>query len=191
MGKTGFGILALVGAILGFAGAPAAASTVTVTYALTLTGTAGDDANGTGTLVMDETSPINSYSVNYYGDFVSLVINVDGKTFTYLPSSSPTTSAAIDLGTNQTFYSLTGNTTATSDSIVYTLNLGGFGFYETYNGGPNPDQGTITIGPAQIDPAPLPPPWLCMLGGLIGLGYFTRYRRRASQTLTAHASQFG
>lgn len=120
------------------------ANAVTVDYALTFTGTVGDRANGTGTLVVNEPTPLNSFVENSYGDLVSLTANIGGRTYDFVPSA-----VAVDLGANQTFYSITGSSSPGvlgSNGLIGTLVLGGFGFNITNNGGPNLDDGTFTIG---------------------------------------------
>jgi hypothetical protein len=80
------------------------AKAAAVDYTLTFTGTDGTKADGTGTLVINETSPLNSFTENSVGDIVSLQVKIGGLTYNFSPSSF-----AADIGTNQTFYSLTGS----------------------------------------------------------------------------------
>ena len=47
------------------------ANAVDVEYTLSFAGTGGNRANGTGTLIVKEPTPINSFSENSYGDLVS------------------------------------------------------------------------------------------------------------------------
>jgi len=148
------------------------AKAVTVDYTLTFTGTSGDKANGTGTLVVNETTPLSSFTENSYGDLVSLTATIGGLTYSFLPSS-----VAVDLGTNQTFYSLTGSSSPGvigPNNLVGTLVLGGFGFNITNPGGPNLDNGSFTIGPGVVQAptaTPLPPTWTIMALGLVGFGF--------------------
>lgn len=156
--------------LAGFVSAPANA--VTVDYTLTFMGTNGDRANGTGTLVVNEPTFLNSFTENTYGDLVSLTANIGGRTYDFVPSS-----VSVDLGTNQTFYSITGSSSPGvlgSNGLVGTLVLGEFGFNITNTNGPNLDDGTFTIGRGVVQaPAatPLPPTWTIMLLGLLGVGF--------------------
>ena len=59
------------------------ANAVIVVYTLTFTGKSGDRANGTGTLVVDEPVPLNSFSEKSYGDSVSLTANIGGRTYNF------------------------------------------------------------------------------------------------------------
>jgi hypothetical protein len=148
------------------------ANAVTVDYTLTFTGTSGDKTNGTGTLVVNETTPLSSFTENSYGDLVSLTATIGGLTYSFLQSS-----VAVDLGTNQTFYSITGSSSpgvVGPNNLVGTLVLGGFGFNITNPGGPNLDNGSFTIGQGVVQsPAatPLPPTWSIMALGLVGFGF--------------------
>jgi len=120
------------------------ANAVIVDYTLTFTGTSGDRANGTGTLVANEPTPLNSFSENSYGDLVSLTANIGGRTYNFAPSS-----VEVDLGTNQTFHGITGSSSPGvlgSNGLVGTLVLGGFGFWIISPGGPHLDVGRFTIG---------------------------------------------
>jgi hypothetical protein len=62
------------------------ANAVIVEYTLTFTGKSGDRANGTGTLVVNEPTPLNSFSEKSYGDLVSLTANIGGRTYNFAPS---------------------------------------------------------------------------------------------------------
>jgi hypothetical protein len=120
------------------------ANAVIVDYTLTFTGTGGDRANGTGTLVVNEPTPLNSFSENSYGDLVSLTVNIGGRTYNFAPSS-----VEVDLGTDQTFHGITGSSTPGvigSNGLAGTLVLGGFGFWIINPGGPHLDVGRFTIG---------------------------------------------
>jgi len=120
------------------------ANAVIVDYTLTFTGTSGDRASGTGTLVVNEPTPLNSFSENSYGDLVSLTANIGGRTYNFAPSS-----VEVDLGTNQTFHGITGSSSPGvlgSNGLVGTLVLGGFGFWIINPGGPHLDLGRFTIG---------------------------------------------
>ena len=55
------------------------ANAVDVEYTLTFAETGRDRANGTGTLIVNEPTPINSFSENSYGDLVSLTANIGGR----------------------------------------------------------------------------------------------------------------
>jgi hypothetical protein len=163
------------------------ANAVTVDYALTFTGTDGDRANGTGTLVVNEPTPLNSFVENSYGDLVSLTATIGGRTYDFVPSA-----VAVDLGTNQTFYSITGSSSPGvlgSNGLIGTLVLGGFGFNITNNGGPNLDDGTFTIGRGVVQaPAatPLPPSWtMTLLGLLVGGFLVMRGTKKRSASLAA------
>jgi hypothetical protein len=153
------------------------AEAVTVDYALTFTGTDGTKGNGTGLLVINETSPLASFSENSYGDLVSLVATIGGLTFNFVPAS-----VDVDLGTSQTFYSLTGSSSPGvlgPKGLVETLVLGGFGFNMTNPGGPNLEDGKFSIGTGVVSATPLPPAWTMMLIGLAVLG-FAAYQTRKS-----------
>jgi hypothetical protein len=120
------------------------ANAVIVDYTLTFTGASGDRANGTGTLVVNEPTPLNSFSESSYGDLVSLTANIGGRTYNFAPSS-----VEVDLGTNQTFHGITGSSSPGvrgSNGLVGTLVLGGFGFWIINPGGPHLDVGRFTIG---------------------------------------------
>ena len=122
----------------------AVAHAVVVSYALTFTGTSGDRASGTGTLVLDEPTPLNSFSENSYGDLVSLTANIGGRTYNFAPSS-----VEVDLRTNQTFHGITGSSSPGvlgSNGLIGTLVLGEFGFWIVNPGGPHLDAGRFTIG---------------------------------------------
>ena len=93
----------LVGASLSV---PAKAVMVTEDYTLTFTGSNG---SGTGLLVINETSPIASFSENSAGDLVSLQATIGGLTYNFVPAS-----VVVDLGTNQIFYSISGSSSSGS-----------------------------------------------------------------------------
>ena len=153
---------------------------VTVDYTLTFTGTDGTKADGTGTLVINETSPQNSFTENSRGDIVSLQVTIAGLTYDFVPSSFEA-----DIGTNQTFYSLSGSSLGVKGptGLTETLVLGGFRFNITNPGGPNLDDGKFTIGPG-VTVTPLPSTWVLMLIGLAGLGFFA-YRRKPTALMAA------
>lgn len=120
------------------------ANAVIVVYTLTFTGKSGDRANGTGTLVVNEPTPLNSFSEKSYGDLVSLTANIGGRTYNFAPSS-----VEVDLGTNQTFHGITGSSSPGvlgSNGLVGTLVLGGFDFWIINPGGPHLNVGRFTIG---------------------------------------------
>ena len=125
------------------------ANAVDVEYTLTF---AGDRANGTGTLIVNEPTPINSFSENSYGDLVSLTANIGGRAYIFAPSS-----VDVDLGTNQTFHGITGSSSpgvVGSNGLLGTLVLGGFGFWIVNAGGPNLDVGRFTIGQGVVQGLP-------------------------------------
>jgi hypothetical protein len=104
------------------------ANAVDVEYTLTFAETGRDRANGTGTLIVNEPTPINSFSENSYGDLVSLTANIGGRAYIFAPSS-----VDVDLGTNQTFHGITGSSSpgvVGSNGLLGTLVLGGFGFLD-------------------------------------------------------------
>jgi len=150
------------------------AKAVTVDYTLTFAGTDGTKADGTGTLAINETSPLNSFTENSRGDIVSLQVTIGGLTYNFVPSSFEA-----DIGTNQTFFSLSGSSLGVKGptGLTETLVLGGFGFNITNPGGPNLDDGKFTIGTG-VMATPLPPAWTLMLIGLAGFG-FVAYRRKS------------
>jgi hypothetical protein len=156
------------------------AKAVTVDYTLTFTGTDGTKADGTGSLVINETSPLDSFTENSLGDIVSLQVKIGGLTYNFSPGSF-----AADIGTNQTFYSLTGSSLGVTGptGLTETLVLGGFGFNITNPGGPNLDDGKFIIGPG-VTVTSLPPAWTLMLIGLAGLGFFA-YRQKPTALMTA------
>jgi hypothetical protein len=120
------------------------ANAAIVEYTLTFTGTSGDRANGTGRLVVNETTPLASFSESSYGDLVSLTANIGGRTYNFAPST-----VEVDLGTNQTFHGVTGSSSPTvlgSNGAVGTLVLGGFDFWIISPGGPHLAVGRFTIG---------------------------------------------
>jgi hypothetical protein len=166
-----FGYVVAAGLVLGgLWTAPAEA--VTVDYNLTFTGMDNSKANGSGVLVIDETLPLNNFTENFLGDFVSLTVNINGIS---TPFSFGSSNLTVDLGTNQNFYSLTGSSpTVSGPDGMETLVLGGSGFNITNPGGPNYDDGRFTIGTGTIVPSatPLPPTWTMLLAGLVGLGLF-------------------
>ncbi len=150
------------------------AKAVTVDYTLTFTGTDGTKGNGTGVLVVNETSPMASFSANSYGDIVSLTATIGGLTFTFAP-----TSVDANIGTGQTFYSLTGSSSpgvVGPKGLMETLVLGGFGFNITNPGGPNLEDGKFSIGPG-VSATPLPPAWTMMLIGFAVLCFAAARRR--------------
>jgi hypothetical protein len=59
------------------------ANAVDVEYTLTFAETGRDRANGTGTLIVNEPTPINSFSENSYGDLVSLTANIGGRAYIF------------------------------------------------------------------------------------------------------------
>lgn len=124
------------------------ANAVIVEYTLTFKGTAGDRANGTGLLVLDETAPLNSFSENSYGDLLSLTANIGGLTYNFAPSS-----VEVDLGTNQTFHGITASSSPGvigPNGLAGTLVLNGFGFSIANPGGPHLDVGGFTISQGVI-----------------------------------------
>jgi hypothetical protein len=150
------------------------AKAITVDYALTFTGTDGTKGNGTGILEINETTPLPSFTENFYGDLVSLQATFGTLTFNFVPSS-----VEVDLGTGQTFYSLTASSSPGvpgPGGLVETLVLGGFGFNITNPGGPNLEDGTFTIGTG-VPAVPEPSTWAMMILGFCGLG-FMAYRRK-------------
>jgi hypothetical protein len=131
--------------------------------------------------VINETSPLASFSENSHGDLVSLQATIGGLTFNFVP-----TSVEVDLGTGQTFYSLSGSSSpgvTGPKGLVETLVLGGFGFNITNPGGPNLEDGKFSIGPG-VAATPLPATWTMMLIGLAGFG-FVAYRRKPKPALMA------
>jgi hypothetical protein len=169
-------------AVYGFASVHASAATVTEDYTLTFTGTDGTKAGGTGTLVINETTPINSFTEDTAGDLVSLSATVSGYTFTFVPSA-----VTVDLGANQTFYSLSGESpgdpgTGGQSGYTLNLNLGGTGFNILYSSHSNLDDGTFTIGPGVIASTPLPSTLPLFAGGVGLVGYLARRRKKS----TAH-----
>lgn len=173
---------ALVGAGLS---APAKATIVQESYTLTFTGTSGNLAGGTGTLVINETTPINTFIENVAGDLVSLQATIGGVTYNFVPAN-----VTVDLGTTgnpatQIFYGLSGASTGVvtlPSGPTETLDLGGFGFniITTSPGGPNLDNGSFTIGPAFVASVPEPSTWAMMILGFAGIGAMTYRRRRAA-----------
>ena len=160
------------------------AKAITVDYTLTFTGTGGTKADGTGTLVINETSPLNSFTENSLGDIVSLQVKLGGLTYNFSPNSF-----AADIGTNQTFYSLTGSSLGVTGptGLTETLILGGSGFNITNPGGPNLDDGKFTIGPG-VAATPLPPAWTMMLIGLAGFGFVAFRRNNKISRLALNAA---
>jgi hypothetical protein len=155
------------------------AKAVTVDYTLTFTGTDGTKGNGTGTLLINETSPLASFKENSFGDIVSLQATIGGLTFNFAPSA-----VDANVGTGQTFFSLTGLSSpgvTGPKGLTETLVLGGFGFNITNPGGPNLEDGRFTIGPG-VTVTPLPPTWTLMLIGLAGFGVVAFRRQRKSVT---------
>jgi hypothetical protein len=119
------------------------ANAVVVVYTLTFTGKSGDRANGTGTLVVDEPAPLNSFNEKSYGDLVSLTANIGGRTYNFAPSS-----VEVDLGTNQTFHGVTGSSSPGvlgSNGLVGTLVLGGFDFWIINPGAPHLNEGASPL----------------------------------------------
>ena len=176
-----FAYLLIAGFVLGGTFLPEPANAVTVDYTLTFTGTDGTKGNGTGLLVVDEPTPLASFSENFYGDLVSLTATIGGLTFNFNPAS-----VAVNLGTGQTFYSLTGSSSPGvlgPKGLVETLVLGGFGFNITNPGGPNLEDGRFSIGPGAVAATPLPPTWTLMLIGLAGFGFVSAYRRKSTSAL--------
>ena len=128
------------------------ANAVDVEYTLSFAGTGGERANGTGTLIVNEPTPINSFSENSYGDLVSLTANIGGRTYIFAPSS-----VDVDLGTNQTFHGIAGSSSpgvVGSNGLLGTLVLGGFGFWIVNAGGPHLDSGRFTIGQGVVQAPP-------------------------------------
>jgi hypothetical protein len=179
-------LLTAAGLVLGGAILSEPARAVTVDYTLTFTGTSGTKGNGTGLLMINETSPLASFSENSYGDIVSLVATIGGLTFNFAPAS-----VDVDLGTSQTFYSLTGSSSPGvlgPKGLVETLVLGGFGFNITNPGGPNLEDGRFGIGAGVVASTPLPPSWTMLLIGFAVLGFAVRQTRRSAHVaLTAAA----
>jgi hypothetical protein len=117
-----------------FVAATEPANAVVVEYTLTFAGTGSGRADGTGTLVVNEPTPINSFSEIFYGDLVSLTANIGGRKYNFAPSS-----VIVDLGTNQTFHGITGSSSPDvvgSNGFLGILVLGGFGFWIVNAGGP-------------------------------------------------------
>jgi hypothetical protein len=171
-----------------FVSGHASAATVTEDYTLTFTGTDGTKAGGTGTLVINETTPINSFTENSAGDLVSLSATVSGYTFTFVPSA-----VTVDLGTNQTFYSLSGESTGDPgvgglSGSTLNLNLGGFTFNILDTGHSNLDDGTFTIGPGVIASTPLPATLPLLAGGVALVFYLAcRGKKSAAHRILAAA----
>jgi hypothetical protein len=179
------GYLLSAGFILGGMAFSEPAKAVFVDYTLTFTGTDGTMGGGTGLLVIDETLPLASFSENSNGDLVSLQATVSGLTFNFVPASF-----AVDLGTSQQFYSLTGSSSpgvTGPTNLVETLALGGFQFNMTNPGGPNLDDGTFTIGPGVVAAVPEASTWAMLLIGFAGIG-FAAYRRKWSGAAAVQAA---
>jgi hypothetical protein len=177
-----FVYLLIAGFALGGALLPNPAKAVTVDYVLIFTGTDGTKGNGTGLLQIDEPKASASFSENFYGDLASLTVTIGGLTFNFNPAS-----VSVDLGTGQTFYSLTGSSSPGvlgPKGLTETLVLGGFGFNITNPGGPNLEDGKFSIGPGSVATTPLPPTWTMMLIGLAGFG-FINYRRKSKPEFMA------
>ena len=172
-----FAYLLSAGLILGGAVFAEPAKAVTVDYTLTFAGKDGTKADRTGLLVINETSPLASFTENSYGDLVSLQATIGGLNFA--PSS-----VSVDLGNNQTFYSLTGSSSPGvigPKGLVETLVLGGFGFNITNPGGPIFDDGSFSIGPGVVATTPLPSSLLLFIGGLAALFLFGWRQKRRLQ----------
>jgi hypothetical protein len=115
-----------------------------VEYTLTFEGIAGNRANGTGVLVIEEPAALSSLSKSAYGNLVSLTATIGGRTYNFAPSS-----VEVDLATNQTFRGITGSSSPGvigPNGLVGTLVLNGFGFWVVNPGGPHLDIGRFTVG---------------------------------------------
>ena len=129
------------------------ANAVDVKYTLSFAGTGGNRANGTGTLIVNEPTPINSFSENSYEDVVSLTANIGGRTYIFAPSS-----VDVDLGTIK--HSPTASRVhlhlVWSDRMVSleAWCLAEFGFWIVNAGGPHLDVGRFTIGQGVVQGPP-------------------------------------